>query len=148
MTQASRIIIADDHPLVRGALRQALTGAPDGADIVECANLQELSSAIATGDTDLILLDLSMPGVRGFSGLLYIRAQHPEIPVVVVSANDEHDTIRRSLHLGASGFIPKTTAVETMRNAIQLILQGETWVPDDVNMSIRDDGQTNDIMRR
>ena len=148
LTQASRIIIADDHPLVRGALRQALTGAPDGADIVECANLQELSSAIATGDTDLILLDLSMPGVRGFSGLLYIRAQHPEIPVVVVSANDEHDTIRRSLHLGASGFIPKTTAVETMRNAIQLILQGETWVPDDVNMSIRDDGQTNDIMRR
>lgn len=148
MTQSSRIIIADDHPLVRGALRQALTGATDGAEIVECGSLQELSSAIVANDTALILLDLSMPGVRGFSGLLYIRAQHPEIPVVVVSANDEHDTIRRSIHLGASGFIPKTTPVETMRNAIQLVLQGETWVPEDVNMTIKDDGQTNDIMRK
>ena len=148
MTEVSRIIIADDHPLVRGALRQALTGAAGDAEIVECGSLQELSAAVAGQPTDLILLDLTMPGVRGFSGLLYIRAQHPEIPVVVVSANDEHDTIRRSINLGASGFVPKTTDMETMRNAIGNVLQGETWIPPDVNMAVKDDSQTGDIMSR
>ena len=147
MTQ-SRIMIADDHPLVRGALRQALAEAHDGSEIVECGSLQELSAALAGQSTDLILLDLNMPGVRGFSGLLYIRAQHPQIPVVVVSANDEHDTIRRCINLGASGFVPKTTDVETMRSAIRQVLLGEIWVPADVDMAIKDDGQTNDIMNR
>lgn len=148
VTQSGRIIIADDHPLVRGALRQALTGTADVAEIVECGSLQELSAAISGHNTDLILLDLAMPGVRGFSGLLYIRAQHPEIPVVVVSANDEHETIRRSITLGASGFVPKTTAIESMRSAIGQVLQGETWVPPDVDMTISDDGQASDIMQR
>ncbi|MGE3247797.1 MAG: response regulator [Beijerinckiaceae bacterium] len=148
MSEAARIIIADDHPLVRGALRQALTGAANGADIVECGDLEELGRALTAGTTDLILLDLTMPGVRGFSGLLYLRAQHPEIPVVVVSANEEHDTIRRSINLGASGFVPKTTPVETMRDAIRLVLEGETWVPVDVDMKARDDDSTSEIMRR
>jgi DNA-binding NarL/FixJ family response regulator len=148
VSQGNRIIIADDHPLVRGALKQALAGAVDGADIVECGTLQDVTAALAGQSTDLILLDLTMPGVRGFSGLLYMRAQHPEIPVVVVSANEEHDTIRRSIKLGASGFIPKTTPVETMREAIGLILQGETWIPADVNMNAKDDSSTADIMQR
>ncbi len=148
MSQTGRIVIADDHPLVRGALRQALSGATDGAEIVECGDLDELGQALAGNSTDLILLDLTMPGVQGFSGLLYLRAQHPEIPVVVVSANEEHDTIRRSLKLGASGFIPKTTPVETMRAAIRTVMQGDTWVPDDVDMVAREDEHTNDLMKR
>ncbi|MCC2095818.1 MAG: response regulator transcription factor [Hyphomicrobiales bacterium] len=148
MSHRTRIIIADDHPLVRGALKQALAGAAENSDIVECGSLQDVSAALAGQTTDLILLDLTMPGVSGFSGLLYMRAQHPEIPVVVVSANEEHDTIRRSIKLGASGFIPKTTQVETMRDAIALVLQGETWVPADVNMNAKDDSSTTDIMQR
>lgn len=148
VSYTGRIVIADDHPLVRGALRQALTGATDGAEIVECGDLNELGIALGGNSTDLILLDLAMPGVRGFSGLLYLRAQHPEIPVVVVSASEEHDTIRRSLKLGASGFIPKTTPVETMRLAIRMVMQGETWVPEDVDMGALDDEPTSDLMKR
>ena len=77
MDEPIRILIADDHPLVLGALRQALTGAISGAEIYEAADLDSLSAALeATPGMDLVLLDLSMPGVRGFSGLMYLRAQH------------------------------------------------------------------------
>ena len=67
------------------------------------------------GEIDLILLDLSMPGVRGFSGLMYLRAQYPGLPIVVVSANDDPAVIRRCMEFGASGFIPKTLGVEALR---------------------------------
>ena len=74
----TRIFIADDHPLVRGALRQAVSGAVAQADIVECGDLDALSAELEkNSDADLIMLDLSMPGVRGFSGLMYLRAQYP-----------------------------------------------------------------------
>lgn len=148
MSQTSRIIIADDHPLVRGALRQALSGCCENAAVVECGDLDELGLALNEGATDLILLDLTMPGVRGFSGLLYLRAQHPEIPVIVVSANDEHDTIRRSIKLGASGFIPKTTPIEAMRKAISQVLDGISFVPDDVDLTAEEESQTSDVMHK
>jgi DNA-binding NarL/FixJ family response regulator len=67
------------------------------------------------GEVDLVLLDLTMPGVHGSSGLMYPRAQYPNVPVVVVSANDEPVVIRRCIEFGASGFIPKTLGVEEMR---------------------------------
>ena len=92
MSAESRIIIADDHPLVRGALRQAVEGAAPKADIVECGDLGELSRELdANSDVDLVMLDLSMPGVRGFSGLMYLRAQHPGGPV----HTDTADIVRR-----------------------------------------------------
>ncbi len=75
------------------------------------------------GDVDLVLLDLTMPGVRGFSGLMYLRAQYPGVPVIVVSANDDPAAIRRCMEFGASGFIPKTLGVEAMRGAIQRMLE-------------------------
>ena len=78
-----RFIIVDDHPLFRGALSQALGDAFDNAEVLEAGSLDELTERLATAsDTDLILLDLTMPGVHGVSGLLYLRAQHPEVPVV------------------------------------------------------------------
>ena len=96
MVQSTRILIADDHPLVRGALRQAVSGAVKDADIVEAADLDALSKSLAENDeVDLVLLDLAMPGVRGFSGLLYLRAQYPGVPVVVVSANEDRGVMRR-----------------------------------------------------
>ena len=80
-----RFIIVDDHPLFRGALGQALSASFDDAEIVEAGSLDELTDRLATAnETDLILLDLTMPGVHGVSGLLYLRAQHPEVPVVIV----------------------------------------------------------------
>ena len=113
-----RFIIVDDHPLFRGALSQALADAFADAEVLQAGSLDELIQLLATaGEIDLILLDLTMPGVHGVSGLLYLRAQHPEVPVVIVSASDDASTIRQCLDCGASGFVPKSQPVEAMRDA-------------------------------
>ena len=131
-----RFIIVDDHPLFRGALGQALSAAFANADIIEAGSLDELTDQLAkAGEIDLILLDLSMPGVHGLSGLIYLRAQHPEVPVVIVSASDDAATIRQCLDCGASGFIPKSQPVERIRQAIRRIIGGEVWLPPDVDLS-------------
>ena len=145
----TQIIIADDHPLVRGALHQAVAGAVADAVIAECGDLDSLRELLAakTG-TDLVLLDLAMPGVRGFSGLIYLRAEHPGVPVVVVSANNERSVMRRCIDFGASGFIPKTSDMATMRTAIRQILDGETWTPVDVDLETPADRETADMIRR
>ena len=149
MDQTVRIMIADDHPLVRGALRQAVSGAVSDAEIVECADLDAVSKSLGENDeVDLVLLDLAMPGVRGFSGLLYLRAQYPGVPVVVVSANEDRGVMRRCVDFGASGFIPKTTDIETMRAAIRNVLDGKTWTPPDLDLSSPTDKDTADTVRR
>ena len=149
MSVSTRIIIADDHPLVRGALRQAVSGAVPGSAIVECGDLEELTKELEQNhDADLVLLDLAMPGVRGFSGLMYLRAQHPGVPVVVVSGNEDRTVMRRCIDFGASGFIPKTTEMDAMRTAIRNVLDGGTLTPPDVDLSTPADRDTADIVRR
>jgi DNA-binding NarL/FixJ family response regulator len=109
MTAAAttRLVIADDHPLFRDALRQAVAGVVASARIDEAGSFEELTALLdQDSDVDLVLLDLTMPGISGFSGLIYLRAQFPAIPVVIVSASDDGGTIRQSLDFGASGFIP------------------------------------------
>src|SRR5947207_983175 len=126
----ARLVIADDHPLFRGALRGAVTNVMGSATIEEAGSFDELTRLLEQdGDVDLILLDLAMPGISGFSGLIYLRAQYPSVPVVVVSASDDVETIRRSLDFGASGFIPKRFGAETLREAFTKILAGDVWVP-------------------
>lgn len=129
-----RIFIVDDHPLFRGALRQALEGSLDNLHISEAGSLKELISHLDTHvtQTDLVLLDLSMPGVKGFSGLMYLRAQYQEIPVVIVSATEDPVAIRRSLEFGASGYIPKSVPVEDIRAAVKTVLDGGVWSPPDL----------------
>lgn len=143
----TRILIADDHPLVRGALAQAV--ATPGAEILEAGDLEGVTRIFAAGtDIDLILLDLAMPGVRGFSGLMYLRAEHPDVPVVVVSANEDRAVMRRCIDFGASGFVPKTTPIEGMREAVRKVLEGEIWTPPDVDLSAPADKETADLVRR
>ncbi len=145
----TRIVIADDHPLVRGALRGAVEGAVPGAEIAECGDLEQLGALLGkSGGADLVLLDLSMPGVRGFSGLMYLRAQHPDTPVVVVSGNEDRSVMRRCIDFGASGYIPKTTDIEEMRAAIRAVLEGQTWTPPDVDLAAPADKETADLVRR
>jgi DNA-binding NarL/FixJ family response regulator len=144
-----RLVIADDHPLFRGALREAVAGLFARADIAEAGTFDEVSKILDQGaEVDLILLDLSMPGVRGFSGLMYLRAQYPSVPVVIVSANDDPAVIRRCMDFGASGFIPKTLDVETMRAAIAAVLNGEVWTPPDVDLSAAGDAETTALLAR
>ena len=144
-----RFIIVDDHPLFRGALGQALRSAFANAEVLEAGSLDELTERLETaGEIDLILLDLSMPGVHGVSGLLYLRAQHPEVPVVIVSASDDAPTIRQCLDCGASGFIPKSQPVERIREAIRRIIDGEIWLPPDIDLTSAPAGENAELVSR
>jgi DNA-binding NarL/FixJ family response regulator len=144
-----RFIIVDDHPLFRGALSQALRSAFGSAEVLEAGSLDQLTERLeAAGEIDLILLDLSMPGVHGVSGLLYLRAQHPEVPVVIVSASDDAATIRQCLDCGASGFIPKSQPVERIREAIGRIIDGEIWLPPDVDLTSAPQGESAKLVSR
>jgi DNA-binding NarL/FixJ family response regulator len=128
----SEILIADDHPLFREALKGAVAAALPGAEIREA---QDVGSLLALADAhpqaELLLLDLNMPGANGFSALVHVRAAHPGLPVVVVSAREDGDTVRRSLAHGATGFIPKSADVSTLVGALRAVLDGETWAPPD-----------------
>ena len=143
------ILVADDHPLVRGALREAVLGQLPDAKVLEAGAFDEVSKALNdNGDLDLILLDLNMPGTQGFSGLMYLRAQYPGTPVMIVSGNEERATIRHAIDFGASGFIPKSVDVDTMRKAIQTVLDGGASTPADVDLNHPVDQETSDIVRR
>jgi DNA-binding NarL/FixJ family response regulator len=144
-----RLLIADDHPLFRGALREAVSGLLEQVDIAESGTFDETVALLEReSDVDLILLDLRMPGVRGFSGLMYLRAQYPSVPVTVVSANDDPAAIRRCMEFGASGYIPKTLGVDAMRRAISRILGGGVWTPPDVDLRAGSDTETAELMAR
>src|SRR5262250_3532141 len=149
MAGSIRMVIADDHPLFRGALREAVSGLFEDVEIAEAGSFDDVTKLLERGaEVDLILLDLAMPGVRGFSGLMFLRAQYPSVPVVVVSANDDPAVIRRCMDFGASGFIPKTLGVETMRAALARVLEGGVWTPPDVDLSGKPDAATADLIAR
>jgi DNA-binding NarL/FixJ family response regulator len=135
-TEFHHFLIADDHPLFRGAMREAVSGLFDRQTVAEAGTFEEVTELLERGgEIDLVLLDLRMPGVRGFSGLMYLRAQYPGLPIVVVSANDDPAVIRRCMEFGASGFMPKTLGIEALRQAIARVLQGEVWTPPDIDLA-------------
>lgn len=139
MNQVKTVIVADDHPLFRTALREALKPVLPGAKVVEADSFPALQAALTEhGVPDLVLLDLNMPGVRGFSSLLFLRSEYPTVPVVVVSGYDEPPLIQRVLQFGASGFIPKTTSLETMGEAVRAALNGTVWTPEPLPKAERD----------
>nr|WP_255616693.1 response regulator transcription factor [Microvirga puerhi] len=135
--------------MFRGALRQAIGSVMPKARVVEANGMDDLNTALGQErDIDLILLDLTMPGVQGFSGLLSLRAQHPELPVVIVSATEEATVIRRAMEFGASGFIPKSIDIDSIGGAIEAVLAGDVWTPPDVDLSAAEDKETADLVRR
>jgi DNA-binding NarL/FixJ family response regulator len=124
-----RIVVADDHPLFRAALRSAVEKAAPDAAIEECASLVEVRAALSQ-PVDLLLLDLKLSDSEGMAGLAAIRAEHPAAPVAVVSASEDAPVVRHVLGLGAAGFIPKSAALPQMVEAIGAILAGDGWWPD------------------
>ncbi|GAA0777776.1 response regulator transcription factor [Roseibium denhamense] len=142
-----RFIIADDHPLFRGALRQTLETQYPQSKIEEAGALEDVTAKLENdGEVDLVLLDLTMPGMRGFSGLMYLRAQYSSVPVVVVSANEEPQAIRRAIEFGAAGFIPKSHGIDVIRQAISEVMDGNMRTPPDVDLGA-DDG-AGDLVQR
>ncbi|MCF7531053.1 response regulator transcription factor ErdR [Pseudomonas petrae] len=132
------ILIADDHPLFRSALHQALSlGLGPDARLVEAESIADLEARLTEkSDWDLVLLDLNMPGAYGFSGLVLLRGQYPQVPVVMVSAQEEAAVVVKSREFGASGFIPKSSSLETIQKAVRTVLDGDVWWPPQVNESV------------
>ena len=127
------LLIADDHPLFRAALRQAAAAVSDDCTIFEAETLDGALALLERhAEVDLVLLDLHMPGNHGLAGLAAVRAQFPAVAVAVVSGNDDPRVIRRALDHGAAGYIPKRVGMEDIRAAIRAMLACETWLPDDL----------------
>ncbi len=144
-----RFVVADDHPLFRGALKQTLERIFDHLSIAEAGTFGDVVATIERDQgIDLVLLDLKMPGTQGFSGLVYLRAQFPQIPVVVVSASDEPQVIRRAIELGASGFVPKSADANQMGVALRTVLDGDVWVPGGLDLDSRGDSEIDELVQR
>ncbi|GAA0817873.1 response regulator transcription factor [Colwellia sp. D2M02] len=136
MNQPEKIIIADDHPLFRQALLGTLKSKLTYTQWLEAETIDELNEQLnAHNNSDLLLLDLNIPGAHGFNTLIHVRNHFPQIPVVIVSAHEDHDTISKAMNYGAAGFIPKSTPVDGIYTAIITILSGHTWLPDTFEQS-------------
>lgn len=124
------IVIADDHPLFREALRHAVMHALSGTLVAEADSAAALFGALeAMGEVDLVLLDLGLPDAQGFSALVQARAAYPKVPVLVVSGREEPEIIARTVAHGAAGFVPKSASGAMMGEALRTVLAGGTWVP-------------------
>ncbi|CAN7721407.1 response regulator transcription factor [Acidovorax sp. LjRoot118] len=124
------LLVADDHPLFRAAVLHVLHGRLPQFRTLEAASAATLGTALQEHpEVELVLLDLSMPGARGFSALLHVRGEYPELPVVIISSNDHPRVIRRAQQFGAVGFIPKSAPAEAMGEAIEAVLAGDSWFP-------------------
>ena len=129
-TPMPTLLIADDHPLFRAALRQAARDALGDVQLFEAGALDDVLALLdAQPQVDLVLLDLHMPGNHGLAGLAAIRAQYPAVAVVVVSANDDPRVVRRALDHGAAGYLPKSSGLDELRDAIRSVLACEQWLP-------------------
>ena len=127
----TRILVADDHPLFRDAVKLAIAKAAADAEVFECGNLQQALEHLQSGAAiDLLLLDLYLPDVDGFSGLLQLRSEYPQVPVAIVSACDESEIIGKAIGFGAQGYIPKTAALAEITEAIAALLSGEKHHPE------------------
>lgn len=128
MTHALTFLVADDHPMFRAAVAHMLGAAITPSRIVEAASQSALAAAlVAEPSIDLVLLDLTMPGAIGFSSLLWLRAERPELPVIVISSNDRPRTVRRAQQFGAAGFVSKAAPVDALGQAVRRVLDGGLW---------------------
>ncbi len=131
------LLIADDHPLFRAALRGAAADAVAQLSVLETDSLEGVLTLLeAHPEVDLVLLDLHMPGNHGLAGLAAVRAQFPAVAVVVVSANDDPQVVRRALDHGAAGYLPKSAGLDELRTAIRSVLACEQWLPPSLRAAV------------
>lgn len=123
----TRIIIADDHPLFRMALTEAVRGVAKGAEIVAVESAGAAEVALKQGSADLLCLDLHMSDSAGLSALVHFRHAFPDLPVLVISASDAPDVARRARAFGAAGFVSKSANLADLRAAIAQVLEGAVW---------------------
>ncbi|HVR68683.1 MAG TPA: response regulator transcription factor [Verrucomicrobiae bacterium] len=142
------VLIADDHPLVRGALAQAVRQSLGVSEILEAGDYRQCRDVLGgRPQIDLVLLDLDMPGMNGFEGLVSLRKDYPGVPVVIVSAAREPETMLQVVELGASGFLPKSASLEVIGEALRTVVGGEVWLPAEAHHAHLDGG-AKDITER
>lgn len=147
-----KVLIADDHPLVRDGLRTVLAVALDRCELFEASDLDEVVRIIdREGDFDLVLLDLNMPGNNGFAGLSSLRARYPALPVVMVSATCDRQLVNDALRHGAAGFVPKSLPRGAIADALRQVLNGDVYMPadlEDAPAPATPTGEDQEILRR
>lgn len=136
--RALRVLLADDHPLVRETLARYVQKLAAETVVAEAGSLGEALELVRPADFDLIILDLNMPGMDGLVGLERMRAAAPRVPIVILTGSGDPEDMARSLELGAAGFIPKTMVGKAMVNALRLVMAGERFVPSQLFFRNRD----------
>ncbi|WP_028879818.1 LuxR C-terminal-related transcriptional regulator [Terasakiella pusilla] len=137
-----KILIADDHNLVREGLRPFLEELDPNVEISEAASFDEAYAVAAEGDRwDLILMDLKMPGMVAFDGLVKMCEAHKETPVVILSGHFNRHDVLEAVERGAAGYVPKTISGSAMVNALRLVLSGEKYIP---SAAFQDSPESND----
>lgn len=145
----TQILIADDHPLFRSALVQAVREVMPLARLVEVASLDGVHQWLEDNpETDLVLLDLHMPGGHGLAGLASLRCRHPAVAVAMVSANEDPAVMQRALEHGAQAFIPKSASLEQIREALAAVFACQTWLPPAARVRRVDNPGDRELARR
>jgi DNA-binding NarL/FixJ family response regulator len=135
-----KVLVVDDHAIVRQGLRAVLAQLGDGeaVEVLEASGYAEaLDRIAATPDLDLVLLDLRMPGVSGFVALADIEDRFPDVPVVIMTGDEEPELVREAFEHGALGFIPKSSPPPVILAALRLVLSGGTYVPPQIMAAAR-----------
>lgn len=144
-----RILIVDDHPLVRDGLRSLIAVTFDECDIMEAADIEEAVSTLSRQDEfDLVLLDFNIPDTSRLEGLKRIRSEFPMLPIVMVSGEFDRNIVREAIAIGAAGFIPKSLKRSAIVDALLRVISGEIYVPDMVLESTAESQEEDDILRR
>ncbi|ARS35597.1 response regulator [Pontibacter actiniarum] len=132
-----RLILADDHKLIRDGVKALLDGQPDGVDIVgEAASGKELVEILGHAAADVVLLDINMPDMDGFEALRLVKQQHPDVKVLVLSMLDHERYVHQMMELGASGYVLKNAGKEELRLAIKLVANGTTYISSHVTLDL------------
>lgn len=125
-----QIVIADDHPLFRTALSHAVGKVWPEAQIVEANSAGKAREALEAAPTEALLLDLHMEDSNGLSALMDLRQDYPALPISIVSASEEPRVIAAAQQLGAAAFIPKSSSLDVMRDALSAVREGDGWFPE------------------
>jgi len=143
----AKVIIADDHPLFRAALKQAVVEIFSATEILETDNFDSLLGVVEqTPSLEIVFLDLHMPGNNGFTGLSQLRNHYPDLVVIMVSSDDDAEIMNKAIDLGAAAFIPKSSDLVTITSAINCVLEGEEWLPENTHLSV-DKAQENNYQK-
>lgn len=128
-----KILVVDDHALVREGLRQVLRGLEDNTDVLQAATCQQaFAYAASHGDIDLVLLDYHLPDMNGLEALELFGKRHPELPVMLLSGTSNAEVMQQAMRKGAAGFIGKSSLSDTLLQAVQQVLEGGTYIPADL----------------